>query len=142
HRVMPIIDRRFFRESYDAQQVLSELGLEMRRVSTVEQLLERATAKIQDALHVENVTIFLRDQASDDYTCAISSQLSADGVVASYRDPSLTLSPDGPLVRRMSRFAHPLPVDFDRYSPWTQSLLSSELPINQVPHRHNATPPR
>src|SRR5207302_9953543 len=42
HRVMPIIDRRFFRESYDAQQVLSELGMELRKVSTVEQLLERA----------------------------------------------------------------------------------------------------
>ena len=43
-QVMPIIDRKFFRESYDAQQVLSELGLEMRKVSTVAQLLERAVA--------------------------------------------------------------------------------------------------
>ncbi len=139
HRVMPIIDRRFFRESYDAQQVLSELGLEMRRVSTVEQLLERATAKIQDALHVDNVTIFLHDQASGDYTCAISSHLSTHGALASGRDPSLTLSLEGPLVKRMSRFAHPLPVDFDRYSPWTQSLLSSELSMNDLRERENAT---
>jgi len=90
-RVMPIIDRRFFRESYDAQQVLSELGLEMRKVSTVEQLLERAVAKIQDALHVENVTIFIRDQDTGEYICAISSQLTADGVSTSRRDPTLTL---------------------------------------------------
>jgi phosphoserine phosphatase RsbU/P len=138
-RVMPIIDRQFFRESYDAQQVLSELGLEMRKVSTVEQLLERAVAKIQDALHVENVTIFIRDQDTGEYTCAMSSQLTADGVSASRRDPTLSLSPDGALVRRMSRFTHPLPVDFDRYNPWTQSLLSTELAMNDSRKRENAT---
>ncbi|MEK6321770.1 MAG: SpoIIE family protein phosphatase [Acidobacteriota bacterium] len=138
-RVLPIIDRRFFRESYDAQQVLSELGLEMRKVSTVEQLLERAVAKIQDALHVENVTIFLRDQETGDYACAIASQLNPDGMSTSRRDPTLTLSPDGALVKRMSRFAHPLPVDFDRYNPWTQDLLSTELAMNDSRSRENAT---
>ena len=138
-RVMPMIDRRFFRESYDAQQVLSELGMEMRRVSTVQQLLERAVAKIQDALHVENVTIFLRDLETGDYTCAISSQLNADGVSTSQRDASLTLSADGALVQRMSRFTHPLPVDFDRYHPWTQNLLSTELAMNDLRKRENTT---
>lgn len=138
-RVMPIIDRRFFRESYDAQQVLSELGLEMRRVSTVPQLLERVVAKIQDALHAENVTIFLRDQVTADYTCAISSRLNVDGVSTSHRDPTLTLSPEGTLVQRMSRFSHPLPVDFDRYSPWTQNLLSTELAMNDLRRRENET---
>ncbi len=103
-RVMPVIDRRFFRESYDAQQVLSDLGLEMRRVSTVQQLLERAVAKIQDALHVENVSIFLRDEETGDYTCAISSRLNAEGVITSHMDASLVLAPDGALVQRMSRF--------------------------------------
>ncbi len=138
-RVMPIIDRRFFRESYDAQQVLSDLGLEMRRVSTVPQLLERAVAKIQDALHAENVTIFLRDQETGDYTCAISSRLNVDGVSTSHRDPSLTLSPDGALVQRMSRFTHPLPVDFDRYHPRTQDLLSTELAMNDLRKHENGT---
>jgi sigma-B regulation protein RsbU (phosphoserine phosphatase) len=138
-RVMPIIDRRFFREAYDAQQVLSELGLEMRKVSTVDQLLERAVAKIQDALHAENVTIFLRDLATGDYTCAISSQIGSDGLNSSRRDASLSLSPQGALVQRMSRFTHPLPVDFDRYSPWAQDLLETELAMNDLRKRENAT---
>ncbi len=138
-RVMPMIDRKFFRESYDAQQVLSELGMEMRRVSTVQQLLERAVAKIQDALHVENVTIFLRDQETGDYTCAISSKLNPDGVSTSHRDQSLTLSPDGALVQRLNRIANPLPVDFDRYQPWTQNVLSTELAMNDLRQRENAT---
>jgi sigma-B regulation protein RsbU (phosphoserine phosphatase) len=138
-RVMPLIDRKFFRESYDAQQVLSELGIEMRKVSTVEQLLERVVAKIQDALHVENVAIFLRDQDSGDYTCAISSQLNAEGVSTSRRNRTLTLSPDGALVQRMSRFTQPLPVDFDKYNPWTQNLLSTELAMNDAREHENAT---
>lgn len=138
-RVMPIIDRRFFREAYDAQQVLSELGLEMRKVSTVEQLLERAVAKIQDALHAENVTIFLRDQETGDYTSAISSSIGRDGLVTSNRDASLTLSREAELVQRMNRFTHPLPVDFDRYSPWAQELLDTELAMNDLRSRENAT---
>ncbi|MFY9572857.1 MAG: SpoIIE family protein phosphatase [Blastocatellia bacterium] len=138
-RVMPVIDRRFFRESYDAQQVLSELGMEMRRVSTVQQLLERTVAKIQDALHVENVTIFLRDQATGEYCCSISSHLTDEGMSTSRQDSSLTLSADGALVQRMNRFANPLPVDFDRYQPWTQDLLSTELAMNDTRQRENAT---
>jgi sigma-B regulation protein RsbU (phosphoserine phosphatase) len=138
-RVMPMIDRKFFRESYDAQQVLSELGMEMRRVSTVPQLLERAVAKIQDALHVENITIFLLDRDTGDYTCAISSKLNPDGMSTSHRDPSLTLSPDGALVQRLSRIGNPLPVDFDRYQPWTQNVLSTELAMNDLRQRENAT---
>jgi sigma-B regulation protein RsbU (phosphoserine phosphatase) len=105
----------------------------------VDQLLERAVAKIQDALHSENVTIFLRDQDTGDYTCAISSQLSIDGISTTHRDPTLTLSSEGALVQRMNRFAHPLPVDFDRYQPWTQSLLSNELAMNDLRRRENET---
>lgn len=138
-RVMPIIDRRFFRESYDAQQVLSELGLEMRKVSTVDQLLERAVAKIQDALHVENVTIFLLDRDSGDYVCAISSKLTDDRIATTHRDPSLVLSQDGALVRRIGRFANPVPVDFDRYGSWAQNVLASGLAMNDVRKQENAT---
>ena len=138
-RVMPIIDRQFFRETYDAQQVLSELGMEMRRVSTVQQLLERAAAKIQDALHVENVTIFLRDRETGDYASAISSRLDAAGDSTSHQDPNLALSKDGALVQRLSRIANPVPVDFDRYLPWTQDVLTSELAMNDLRKRENAT---
>ena len=41
-QVLPIIDRRFFRDAYDAQQLLSDLGMEMRlgqRVDSLKTLL-------------------------------------------------------------------------------------------------------
>ena len=138
-QVMPMIDRKFFRETYDAQQVLSELGMEMRRVSTVQQLLERAVAKIEDALHVENVTIFLRDEQSGDYVCAISSRLTPDGARTSKGASKLVLSPDGALVQRLSRVANPLTVDFANYLPWTQDVLTTELGMNDSRTRENDT---
>jgi sigma-B regulation protein RsbU (phosphoserine phosphatase) len=109
-RVMPLIDRRFFRESYDAQQLLAELGQEMRTVATVPQILELAVAKIQDALHTENVTIFLRDVETGDYRCAISSRLAEDGASSSDINSSLALPTDGAIVEKLERSSSPLVV--------------------------------
>jgi phosphoserine phosphatase RsbU/P len=113
HRVLPIIDRKFFREAYDAQLILSELGQEIRAVPTVEQLLQRAVAKIQDALHIETVAIFLQDGQTGDYTCAISSRAVDDASFTSDIDRSLTLPDAGFVVERMSYSSQPLVVDFD-----------------------------
>ena len=121
-RVMPLIDRRFFREAYDAQQLLSDLGQEMRRVTTVEQLLGLAVAKIQHALHTENVTIFLRHRDTGDYTCAISSELTEDTLTSSNPDRSLTLAARGHVVKRLSQSSLALTVDLHGakwLGPWT-----------------------
>lgn len=125
-QVMPIIDRRFFREAYDAHQILSELGMEMRSVTTVRQMLELAVAKIQEALHVENINIFLLDRSSGDYPCAISSSLEATGVRAADFDSSLLLPARGFVTQKMRRSALPLAVD----SPaWGQGFSSKEAEI-------------
>ncbi len=113
HRVLPIIDRKFFREAYDAQLILSELGQEIRAVPTVEKLLERAVAKIQAALHIETVAIFLQDDQTGDYNCAITSRAMSDNSFTSDLDRSLTLPDAGFVVDRMSYSSQPLVVDFD-----------------------------
>ena len=124
HRVLPIIDRKFFREAYDAQLILSELGEEIRSVPTVQQLLERAVAKIQDALHIETVAIFLEDAQSGDYTCAITSRAMDDNSFTSDIDRSLTLPGEGFVVERMSYSFQPLVVDFD-YGKLTNQTFGS-----------------
>ncbi|HKY06113.1 MAG TPA: hypothetical protein VJQ56_14555, partial [Blastocatellia bacterium] len=130
-RVMPLIDRRFFRESYDAQQLLAELGQEMRTVATVPQILELAVAKIQDALHTENVTIFLRDPDTGDYRCAISSRLADDGASTSDMNRSLTLPGDGAIVERMGRSSSPYAVDFDGPRSLTSPLGQLEKSMGE-----------
>ncbi len=138
-RVMPIIDRRFFREAYDAQQVLSELGQELRTVSAIPQLLERTVARVQNALHTENVTVFLLDRTTMDYRCAISSRMSEDGASSSDIDRTLRIPPDGIVVEKFKRAAHPLVLDFDEPDSWMHELIVTELVTNESRKREVQT---
>jgi sigma-B regulation protein RsbU (phosphoserine phosphatase) len=70
-RVMPWIDRRFFREEYDAQTVLTGLGDAVRRARSVDELLDIAAERVERALHPENLGVFLLDDAAGHYTCVI-----------------------------------------------------------------------
>jgi sigma-B regulation protein RsbU (phosphoserine phosphatase) len=54
------IDRKFFRESYAAEQVLSELMTEAGQFTETQPLLETVTRRISETLHVENMVMLLR----------------------------------------------------------------------------------
>src|SRR5712664_2672538 len=71
-RVMTAIDRRFFREAYNAELILTELGEAIPTLSKIKQLVELVADKINDALHPENVTIFLDDRDIGAYVAAFS----------------------------------------------------------------------
>ena len=66
----PIIDRKFFRQSYDSHQIITGLAESLR--STTEQpiLLAEVATKLQSALQTESVAIFLKEQTSGDYVSA------------------------------------------------------------------------
>lgn len=68
----PLIDRKFFRQSYNAQQIMAELSESLRTTTDRAQLPELVATKIQAALQTERVTILLKDEATGDYTCAYS----------------------------------------------------------------------
>ncbi|MBO0798836.1 MAG: SpoIIE family protein phosphatase, partial [Blastocatellia bacterium] len=68
----PIIDRKFFRQAYNAQHILGELSESLRSTTEIPQLLELVAGKVQSALQTESVSIFLRDEASGDYLNAYS----------------------------------------------------------------------
>jgi sigma-B regulation protein RsbU (phosphoserine phosphatase) len=68
----PLIDRHFFRQSYDAHQIIAELTGSLRTVTDLPQLLELVATRIQTALQPMNVTIFLRDQMTGNYNTAYS----------------------------------------------------------------------
>lgn len=124
-RVLPIIDRKFFREAYDAQQLLSGLGLEMRRVTHVRQVIDLALDKIQGALHVENVTAFLIDRATGDYRCALRSRLQEDGARTVDVERQLVLPGNGYAALRMRGSALTLGVDLNR--TWGQGFDTTNV---------------
>ncbi len=70
--VAPRVDRLFFRQAYDTQQIMAELVDSLRTTVSRPQLVELVATKIQSALHSANVTVLLRDDASGDFLCAYS----------------------------------------------------------------------
>ena len=53
------VDRRFFRESYDAEHVLTELSEQVRSMVEPKSLLETVAARISETLHVPQVAVLL-----------------------------------------------------------------------------------
>jgi len=88
----PLIDRRFFRQSYDAHQIIAELTGALRAVTGQPQLLELVATKLRTALQTEHVTIFLRDSATGRFNSAYSCDYSRanDATVTRPRSGQMT----------------------------------------------------
>jgi sigma-B regulation protein RsbU (phosphoserine phosphatase) len=54
-------DRRFFRESYDVERVLTELSEEVRTIAETEPLLDTVLDRIGSTLHVDRLAVFLQE---------------------------------------------------------------------------------
>ncbi|RPJ84277.1 MAG: GAF domain-containing protein, partial [Acidobacteria bacterium] len=60
-QVLPVIDRHFFRDPYDARQILSDLSSAIRRTaSRPGELLDCVTREMNTALHPVRIAVFLQ----------------------------------------------------------------------------------
>lgn len=110
----PLIDRHFFRQSYDAHQVIAELSGSLRGVTDLPRLLELVATKIQTALQPLNVTIFLRDQTTGSYLIAYSRDYNEADGPALGRSPQYQLDKVASFIQRESD--NGAPVDFELYT--------------------------
>jgi sigma-B regulation protein RsbU (phosphoserine phosphatase) len=95
-RAKSVIDRRFFREQYDARQILTAVGETIRTSSTNEQVLEVITDKISDALHPEKIRIFLEGRPDDVVSpddVDLLNQLRTSGQLTSVTETDLASGP-------------------------------------------------
>ena len=60
HRLQRWLDRKFFREAYDAELVLSELSDQARRFTEAGPLVDTVTRRISEVLHVSSIAVYLR----------------------------------------------------------------------------------
>lgn len=60
HRLQRWLDRKFFREAYDAELVLSELSEQARRFTEAKPLVDTVTRRISEVLHVSSIAVYLR----------------------------------------------------------------------------------
>jgi sigma-B regulation protein RsbU (phosphoserine phosphatase) len=97
-RAQAWLDRKFFREAYNAEKVLNELSDEVRRFTETEPLLETVARRVADTLHVNQVAMLLRrgeffqlQQSigiSASGTLTLPSQASAVRYLASTNEPA------------------------------------------------------
>lgn len=79
-RLQQWLDRRFFREAYNAEVLLSELSDEVRHFTETQPLLETVARRICETLHVAQIALLLR--RGDAYHVEHALGLTPDGAVA------------------------------------------------------------
>lgn len=72
--IAPAIDKRFFRQAYDSQKIMTDLTESLRTTTDIPTLLEAVGNRLQSALQTELITIFLREEATGDYHAAYACQ--------------------------------------------------------------------
>jgi sigma-B regulation protein RsbU (phosphoserine phosphatase) len=58
------IDRRFFREAYDAEQILNDLSESVRTIFERDTLLETVTSRVSESLHVRRLAVVIAQDGS------------------------------------------------------------------------------
>lgn len=109
----PIIDRSFFRESYDAQQILTELAQSVRTTTNVRELLELIAERIQKALHSENISIFLREPDSSTLKCEVSANYLPVNKQSVIAPCEVKLMSDLPTLKKLVEVAQPITLNGD-----------------------------
>lgn len=109
------IDRKFFREAYDAEKVLSELANEAGRFVETGPLLEKVATRIGDTLHVPDIVILLRD--GDTFRTAYTTR----------PGERLDISASSGIVAALGERREPLRVWFENAPPWIRALDARDL---------------
>jgi tRNA A-37 threonylcarbamoyl transferase component Bud32 len=138
---MEMLDRRFYREHYNAQQLLRQTVDEIRASSNLADVAPKAAARIEQALHPEFVAILMREATEPLYRCVASAP------------PEVyprELSAESKLMSAFRLFAKPLQISLAE-SGWLKQQLPSEdtnflrdahidlmVPIAIAPHSREA----
>ena len=71
-KIMPAIDRRFFKEAYDVRGLLLELSEQLSELRVRESILRRTAATVLKALHPSRVVLLLREGPNKDLRCVLA----------------------------------------------------------------------
>ncbi len=109
------IDRKFFRESYDAERVLAGLAKEAGSFVEIQPLLENVASSVSRTLHVPDIVILLRE--GDVFVPRYSTR---DG------EP-MNIVASGRIVKNLRERNEALEIYFDKPPLWIRSLSAEEL---------------
>jgi sigma-B regulation protein RsbU (phosphoserine phosphatase) len=109
-------DRRFFREAYDTEVILTELSQNVAAIRDTKELLETVTRQISTSLHVPRVVVFLK-----------SAKTFRSAYVLGYENaPVVELEAQTATVRLLQEERKPSTVYFDDEDSWVQRTPDDE----------------
>jgi sigma-B regulation protein RsbU (phosphoserine phosphatase) len=109
------LDRRFFREAYDAERLLGELASEVGGFIEMEPLLQTVASRISGTLHVPDIVILLRE---------------GDVFVPRYTTrpgEPMNIAESGRIVKALRERGEAIEIHFDKPPLWIRSLSVQEL---------------
>jgi sigma-B regulation protein RsbU (phosphoserine phosphatase) len=107
-------DRRFFREAYNAEQILSDLGEKVRTMVETGPLLETVARRISESLHIPRVALLLKENGA--YRPAHA--LGYEGDLT----PAVTFPEQALTVERLRKDNVPLMVYADDPDSWIHKM--------------------
>jgi len=110
-------DRRFFREAYNAERILTELSTSVAGIRDPKRLMETVANRIADSLHVPRVAFLLEQSGSFQPAYA----LGFNGIA-----PAVQLSEQASTVRTLKRLNGPSKVYFDDPQSWVHGTSVRE----------------
>ena len=108
NRIQQWLDRRFFREAYNAELVLSDLAQRARSMTDPGTLIDTVSSRISEVLHVPRVVVLLRDMQ----TFRLGHELGA------HLDASLELPEDSAPVRHLTSTVSPAVLYLENPDRW------------------------
>ncbi len=111
------VDRRFFREAYSTEVILSELSNSVAGIRDTRTLLETVTRRIADSLHVPRIAVLLEQGDRLEPAYALGFNGSA---------PPVELKHDASVVRFLKQSHSPSKVYFDDPQSWVHGTPEKE----------------
>lgn len=146
--IKPVIVRRYSPKAYDERRILLDLGDAARRAANVDQLYKLIIKMIGGALGIESVSIFVRDEATGDFVCRITSQdeqAEAKGQRPMFNSllPAAEERPvlpgDAFVVKRLRHLAIPLKIEEHDMETWMRALGGEPKSVQDARRRECAT---
>jgi sigma-B regulation protein RsbU (phosphoserine phosphatase) len=101
------LDRRFFREAYDAERILSEVSDELQELADVRRVVDTLARRLSDALHSTRLAVLLREGAALRPAFALGYEAAPPG-----------FDTEGPVARRLAAAKEPPRVYLDDPESW------------------------
>lgn len=114
------MDRRFFREAYNAELILTDLSNTVAGMRDRKTVVQTVAQRISESLHVDRIAVLL--ERGSHYHPAYA--LGFDGVI-----PAVELNPDTFTVRTLKTLRQPARVYFDDPHSWVQGASDSERQV-------------